>query len=172
EDYEIDYNFNLADVEQSLPGSVALRGLLNVQPKVDTLSYPGSPVTQGTSAGGTTPNPKGHATIFADYTLGNWSIDGQIHWFSGVYLNTLPTAPLYYASPRVPSFTTVDFTVSKNMNFDNGSNAQVYVSVQNIANANPPITTGSSGNPGYGIPVLAGESVMGRYFTIGLRGNL
>jgi outer membrane receptor protein involved in Fe transport len=49
---------------------------------------------------------------------------------------------------------------------------QVYFSVQNIGNANPPIVTGSSGNPGFGIPVPAGEDFMGRYFTMGVRGNL
>jgi iron complex outermembrane receptor protein len=173
EDYEIDYNFALGDIDQSLPGNISLRGLFNVQPKVDTQGYPGAPVTQGTSGGGTTPNNKGHATIFADYTLGNWSMDGQVHWFSGVYLNTLPTAPLIYASPRVPSFTTVDLTLSKHITFDDNSDATVYLSVQNTANTQPPITIGSAGNPGYLIPTLNGEtpSVMGRYFTIGLRGN-
>ena len=35
----------------------------------------------------------------------------------------------------------------------------------------PPDVTGSSGNPG-GISVPQGEDVMGRYFTIGVRGNL
>jgi outer membrane receptor protein involved in Fe transport len=49
---------------------------------------------------------------------------------------------------------------------------QLYFSVQNIGNQNPPIVSGSSGNPGAGIQTPAGEDVMGRYFTIGVRGSL
>ena len=171
-DYEISYNFQLADIDDSLPGGLNLRALLNVQPYVNTLAFPGSAVTRGTSAGGNTPNPKGHATFFADYTLGNWSVDVQWHWFSGVYKNTLPSSPQIYAEPRIPSFDTTDITIKKDFTFDNNSTAQLYFSVQNIANAVPPIATGNAGNPGSGIPVLAGEDVMGRYFTIGIRGNL
>ena len=74
--------------------------------------------------------------------------------------------------PRVPSFTTVDLNIGKKITLGNRSTMQVYFSVQNIANANPPIVTGSSGNPGFGIPVPVGEDIMGRYFTMGVRGNL
>lgn len=169
-DYEISYNFQLADIDESLPGGLNLRALLNVQPYVDTLAFPGASVTQGTSTG--SPNPKGHATFFADYTLGDWSVDVQWHWFSGVYKNTLPSNPLIYAVPRVPSFDTTDITIKKDFTFGSNSTAQLYFSVQNIANANPPIVTGNAGNPGSGIPVIAGEDYMGRYFTIGIRGNL
>ena len=165
EDYEIDYHFNMIDIDDSLPGGVSLRALLNVAPKIDNIQFPGANRTY-------TNNPKGHATIFADYTLDNWSVDIQWHWFSGTNKNQLAVNPQIYAEPRIGTFDTTDITVSKNINFDDGSNAQVYLSVQNIANANPPITTGSSGNPGFGIPVLAGEDYMGRYFTIGIRGNL
>jgi hypothetical protein len=47
-----------------------------------------------------------------------------------------------------------------------------YFNVQNAFSSVPPYTVGSSGNPGSifgGIP--QGEDVMGRYFTIGIRGN-
>ncbi|HKU53958.1 MAG TPA: TonB-dependent receptor [Rhizomicrobium sp.] len=171
-DYEIDYSFKLADIDESLPGDLSLRALLNVQPYVDTMAFPGAAVVQGTSAGDNTANPKGHATFFADYTLGDWSLGVQWHWFSGVYKNTLPSSPQIYAEPRVPSFDTTDITIKKDITFGNNSTAQVYISVQNVANAVPPITTGNSGNPGSGIPALDGEDIMGRYYTIGIRGNL
>ncbi len=165
EDYEIDYRFNLSDIDETMPGEVTLRALLNVAPKINGRAFPGAQITHTT-------NPKGHATVFAGYTMGNWSVDTQVNWFSGAWKNGLLETPQIYAQPRVPSFNTADITISKRITFDNNSNARVYLSVQNIANANPPINKGSSGNPGYGIPVLVGESVMGRYFTIGIRGNL
>ena len=165
EDYEIDYHFNMADLNDDWAGGVSLRALLNVSPKIDSMTFPGAQITHTT-------NPKGHAAIFADYTIGNWSIDGQVHWFSGLWKNGLLVTPQIFAEPRVPSFNTLDFTVSKNITFDNDSTAQVYLSVQNITNATPPIVTGSSGNPGYGIPSPAGEDIMGRYFTVGIRGAL
>jgi outer membrane receptor protein involved in Fe transport len=165
EDYEIDYHFNMAKIYGTLPGSVTLRGLLNISPKIDSIQFPGATKTY-------TNAPKGHATIFADYTVGNWSLSGQWHWFGGANKNTVAVNPLIYAEPRVPSFSTTDLTLTRTITFDNNSTMQVYLSVQNIANANPPITIGSSGNPGFGIPVIPGEDYMGRYFTIGLRGNL
>jgi hypothetical protein len=66
----------------------------------------------------------------------------------------------------------VDFTLSRQITFENGSVMSAYVNVQNAFAAVPPYTVGSSGNPGSifgGIP--QGEDVMGRYFTIGIRGN-
>jgi iron complex outermembrane receptor protein len=167
EDYEIDYSFDTADVLSDLAGVVNLRGLLNVAPVNTTSSFPGAPVTH-------TVNPKGHATVFADYTLGNWSVDAQWHWFSGGNNNgVFGPGQTFYAQPSYTDFSTVDFTLSKQITFDNGSVMSAYVNVQNAFAAVPPYTVGSSGNPGSifgGIP--QGEDVMGRYFTIGIRGNL
>jgi outer membrane receptor protein involved in Fe transport len=165
EDYEVDYQFKLADINETWPGEVILRAMLNVAPKIDSNTFPGSQITHTTS-------PKGHAAIFADYTIGNWSVNGQFHWFSDLYKNGLLVTPQIYAVPRVPSFNTVDMTITRKITFGNDSTAQVYLSVQNIGNANPPIVTGSSGNPGAGIPTPAGEDIMGRYFTLGMRGSL
>jgi hypothetical protein len=166
EDYEIDYRFNLADLVAAWPGAVSLRAMLNVAPKIDSNTFPGSQITHTT-------NPKGHAAVFADYTIGDWGFNGQFHWFSGLWKNgLLGSAAVIYAVPRVPSFNTVDINISRQVTLDNGSSMEAYFSVQNIANATPPIVTGSSGNPGAGIPTPAGEDIMGRYFTLGVRGNL
>lgn len=165
-DYEIDYNFKLSDIEESLPGMLNLRGLLNISPKINTVQFPGANRSYTT-------NPKGYATFIADYTVGDWSVDLLWHYFGEANKNGLSgTAAQVYAAPRVAGFDTTDITITKNFNFENDSTAQLYFSVQNIANNNPPITTGSSGNPGFGIPVIQGEDFMGRYFTVGIRGNL
>jgi outer membrane receptor protein involved in Fe transport len=165
EDYEVNYHFNLADIRDAWTGAVTLSALVNVAPKINSNAFPGAQTTHTT-------NPKGHAAFFADYVVGNWAINAQIQWFSGLWKNGLLATPQVFAQPRVPSFTTVDLNVSKRIQFESDSEMQLYFSVQNVGNQNPPIVTGSSGNPGAGIPVPAGETVMGRYFTIGVRGYL
>ncbi len=167
EDYEIDYGFDTADVAPWLAGMVNLRALLNVAPVNTTSSFVGGPLTY-------TNQPKGHATLFANYALGDWSVDAQWHWFSGgTNIQTIGAGATFYAQPYYTSFSTTDFTLTKRITFGDGAVMSAYFNVQNAFDDVPPYTVGSSGNPGSifgGIP--EGEDVMGRYFTIGVRGNL
>jgi iron complex outermembrane recepter protein len=166
EDYEIDYGFDTADVASYLAGVVNLRALLNVAPVNTTSSFIGAPLTY-------TNQPKGHATLFANYALGDWSVDAQWHWFSGgTNIQTYGAGQTFYAQPYYGSFSTTDFTLTKKITFDNGTVMSAYFNVQNAFDDVPPYTVGSSGNPGSifgGTP--QGEDIMGRYFTIGVRGN-
>ena len=172
QDYEIDYNFDMADIEDSLAGVVNLRGLVNVSPVLLSATFPGAPVQHGFGVGGTVPSQKGHANIIGDYTLGNWSVDASWHWFSGLTKNGVyGTGQTFYANNYVGSFSTMDFTLSKRITLDNGTSMNAFFNVQNAFNAIPPDVIGSSGNPG-GINTPIGEDLMGRYFIIGLRGNL
>jgi iron complex outermembrane receptor protein len=165
EDYEINYNFDMGDVASDLDGHVNLRGLLNVAPVNTTSNFPGAPIAH-------TINPKGHASLFGDYTLGNWSVNAQWHWFSGLNKNgVFGTGQTFYAVNRVPAFSTADFTLTKKITLDNGSALSAYFNVQNAFNSIPPDVAGSNGNPG-GIQTPAGEDLMGRYFIIGVRGAL
>jgi len=145
---------------------VNLRALLNVAPVNTISSFPGAPLKY-------TNQPKGHATLFADYTLGDWSVDAQWHWFSGgTNIQVYGPGQTFYAQPYYTSFSTMDFTLTKQITFGDTS-MSAYFNVQNAFDSIPPYTVGSSGNPGSifgGIP--QGEDVMGRYFTIGIRGNL
>jgi outer membrane receptor protein involved in Fe transport len=168
-DYEVNYSFNLADIEQSWPGQVSLRSMLTVAPVNNSMQFPGASVTRATI-------PRGRFSLFADYSLGDWTMSGQLQWFSGFDKNGIlpgqPAAQQIFAQPRVSSFSTMDLNIAKRIPFENGSEMELYFSVQNVGNQTPPIVTGSSGNPGAGIPTPPGEDVMGRYFTIGVRGSL
>jgi len=165
EDYEVDYGFNAGDLLSDLEGAVSLRALLNVAPVNTVSSFPGAPVSHTTQ-------PKGHATLFAGYTLGNWSVNAQWHWFSDLNKNgVFGTGQTFYAVNRVHSFSTTDFTLTRKITFENGSVMSAYFNVQNAFNSIPPDVAGSNSNPG-GINTPAGEDLMGRYFTIGVRGNL
>jgi iron complex outermembrane receptor protein len=174
EDYEIDYGFDTADVLSDLSGLVNLRALLNVAPVLNSATFPGAPIQHGYGVGTTTASQKGHATIMGSYTLGDWNVDAQWNWFSGLNNNgVFGPGQTYYAQDRVGSFSTTAFTLTKKITFDSGMVMSAYFNVQNAFDDVPPYTVGSSGNPGSifgGTP--PGEDVMGRYFTIGVRGNL
>ena len=172
EDYEVDYAFDTADIDNSLAGLVNLRAFVNVAPVLNSATFPGAPIQHGFGVGGTVPSQKGHATLMGTYTLGNWSVDGAWHWFSGLTKNGVyGTGQVFYAQNYVGSFSTMDFTLTKQITFDNGTVMSAYFNVQNAFNAIPPDVIGSSSNPG-GINTPIGEDLMGRYFLIGIRGNL
>jgi outer membrane receptor protein involved in Fe transport len=179
QDYEVNYGFNMEDLLTDVRGAVNLRALVNIQPVNSTSSFPGAPLTHTTLQ-------KGRVALFGSYTLDNWSANVNWQWFSGLNKNgVVPpcvtvTTPgptqgycqgmTFYAQNRVTDFNTVAFTIMKRFTLDNGASMQAYFNVQNLFNAIPPDVTGSSGNPG-GISTPAGEDLMGRYFTIGVRGN-
>jgi hypothetical protein len=145
--------------------------MVNVSPVLNSATFAGAPIQHGFGVGGTVPSQKGHANIIADYTLGNWSVDAAWHWYSGLTKNgVFGTGQTFYANNFVGSFSTMDFTLSKKIDFDTSS-VTAYLNVQNAFNAIPPDVIGSSGNPG-GINTPIGEDLMGRYFIIGIRGNL
>jgi hypothetical protein len=172
EDYEVDYGFKMADINDSLPGAVNLRGFVNVAPVLTSAPFAGAPLQYGFGVGGTTPSQKGHATLMGNYTIGNWSVDAAWHWYSGLTKNGVyGTGQVFYAQNYVGSFSTMDFTLTKQITFDNNTTMSAYFNVQNAFNAIPPDLIGSSSNPG-GINTPIGEDLMGRYFLIGIRGNL
>ena len=156
-DYEVDYGFNLAN------GSVTLRSLYSWQPYIKTTNLPGEEPTL-------TVMPTGRSTTFAQYTVGNWALNIQNNWLSSFSQQTL--ASQVYANPdRIASFDTVDATISRKIDFDKG-HANIYLSVQNLTNRQPPLYTFNTGGFAGGFyPAAYNESAMGRYFTIGIRGG-
>jgi iron complex outermembrane receptor protein len=161
-DMEIDYNFALSDVLETLPGSVSLRNMTTIQPYINTVSYPGAATTF-------TPMPKGRDTGFVTYNVNSWSLILQNTWLSGYSQKTLESQ--VYLNPRVHSFDTLDVTVNKEFDVEGGV-MNMYLTVQNVANTLEPLVP-SGANPGltYPTPTAFGSS-LGRYFTIGVRGNL
>lgn len=52
-----------------------------------------------------------------------------------------------------------------------GGSSSVYFSAQNVGDTNAPLEEANSSVPGLFYPTNTIYSVMGRYFTIGLKGN-
>jgi outer membrane receptor protein involved in Fe transport len=167
--FEMDYNFDWADVWSAIPGSVTLRHLMTYQPVLMNQNLPGTPFVW-------TPQPKTRMSTFINYTVGDWSLDVQNQWLSGWkkangYVNQ------NYLVPRITSYDAMDVTISRRFDMWGGSSS-AYFNVQNIGNTRAPLFPTNSTNPGLFYPTPGstgpgfGYSDVGRFFTIGLRGNL
>jgi hypothetical protein len=167
--FEVDYGFELGDVWSVLPGSVTLRDLITYQPVLETQNLPGTAYTWTTQ-------PKTRMTTFIGYSVGDWNVDVQNQWVSGMkkasgFVNQV------YASPRVSSYNVMDVTLARRFDMWGGSSS-LYFSVQNIGNTRAPLWPTNASNPGLFYPTSGSAgpgsfsySDVGRYFTIGLRGN-
>lgn len=164
-DAEVNYNFSVGS-----EGSISLRGLVGYQPQLTTVLAPGIEPQIGAGAAATQSTggvPKLRLTAFLSYSNPNFSIDIQERWRSSLKWD--PTRSLVFDIPDVPSvaYTDVNFTFFPGKNKDR----QVFFSVQNLFNKNPPpyLTAGTSGTPAFSFPATSGDDIIGRYFTAGVR---
>lgn len=161
-DIEIDYGFDVKDLLDWADGAVNIRNMLTIQPYINTVGFPGAPAAW-------TPMPKGRMTTSLAYTRGDWSINLQNNWLSGFDKRT--AAGQIYAASHLNSFDTLDVTLDRHFIMA-GADTDIYFSVQNIGNTQPPLYPTSSTNPGLYYPASSYESALGRYFTIGIKGAL
>jgi iron complex outermembrane receptor protein len=165
-DLELDYGFEPASIWDSLPGSINLRMLANIQPVRSALNFPGAPLTL-------TAISKGHVTSFVTYSLGDWEISLQDRWLSGFPRET--QFGQVYVNPRGKSINYVDINIDRKFAVDDVA-MDGYLSVQNIGNTRPPIVPTNQANPGIYFLGIQGANVnydvIGPYFTVGVRANL
>ncbi len=159
--FEVDYNFEWADVWDVIPGSMSLRHLINYTPVLETQNLPGT-VFQWTA------QPKTRMTTFISYEVGDWGFDIQNRWLSGWKKATLPGQ--VYTVPRITSNNVMDITINRRFDMWGGSSS-LYFNVQNIGNTRAPLQGANPSVPGLFYPSPTQYSDMGRYFTIGVKGN-
>ncbi|HVW73680.1 MAG TPA: hypothetical protein VHC39_08580 [Rhizomicrobium sp.] len=152
----------MSDLIAGVPGAVSLRNLTTFQPYITTINYPGT-------AASLTSMPKVRNTAFIGYNVGGWGLNIQDTWLSSFSRKTLEAQ--VYAQEFASSFNTLDITIDKQL-VANSNALDLYVSVQNVANAQPPLVPTTSSAPGLTYPVNNAENAMGRYFIIGVRGSL
>ena len=166
--FELDYSFDWADVWSAIPGSMTLRHLTTYQPVLETQNLPGTPYSW-------TSQPKVRMTSFINYSVGDWDLNIQNQWLSGVKKATGFVNQVYLA-PRISSYDAMDVTIERRFDLWGGSSS-LYFNVQNIGNTRAPLAPSNASNPGLFYPVPGstgpgfGYNDMGRYFTLGLRGN-
>jgi len=159
--FEADYNFDWADVWDAVPGSMSLRQLINYTPVLETQNLPGTAFQW-------TAQPKTRATTFVSYQVGDWGFDLQNRWLSGWKKATLPGQ--VFAKPRVTSNNVMDVTINRRFDMWGGSSS-LYFNIQNIGNTRAPLVGANPSVPGLFYPSPTQYSDVGRYFTIGLKGN-
>jgi iron complex outermembrane receptor protein len=161
--FEADYSFDWADVWSAIPGSVSLRHLVTYQPVLESQSIPGTAFTWSAQ-------PKTRMNSFISYSVGDWGIDLQNQWLSGMKKATGFTGQ-NYSAPRVSSYDVMDVSINRRFDMWGGSSS-LYFSVQNVGNTRAPLWPTNASNPGLFYPTAGFYSDVGRYFTIGLKGNL
>jgi len=172
-DVEIDYNWDMDDVFSGFPGTVSFRHLLTYQPVNQTQQLPGVFYSY-------TVQPKTRQTTFLNYEVGDWGLSLQNQWLSGMKKassdNSLNGNSQNYVSPRIGSWNVLDVSVDRKFDMMGGT-ADLYFTVNNIGNTRAPLWPNNASNPGLFYPVGGNLATnfwddMGRYFTIGIRGNL
>jgi outer membrane receptor protein involved in Fe transport len=167
-DIEADYHFDMADIQDKLPGSVDVRLLANIQPVNQSQQFTNAAFTHAVFS-------KGRFTAFVNYTLDDWSFGLQDRWISGFNRASQPT--IIFAQPEVSDSNYVDVNLERKFHVDDQTYS-AYVTVQNLFNTLAPLVPATTGAPGIYYPVASGQSggsgadIMGRYFTIGLRASL
>jgi hypothetical protein len=117
--------------------------------------------------------PKTRQTTFLNYQAGDWGLSLQNRWLSGFKKNNSPITAnsQNYAVPRITSYDVLDVTVDRKFDLW-GGDADMYLSVQNIGDTRAPLSPTNASNPGLFYPTMGFFDDMGRYFTVGIRGNL
>ena len=165
-DIEVDYNWDMDALIAGFPGSMNFRHLLSYQPVNTTVNIPGAAATWAVA-------PKTRQTTFLSYQAGDWGLSMQNQWLSGLKKNSSPTTATSqnYAAPRVGSYDVLDVTVDRKFGLW-GGDADLYLTITNIGNTRAPLIGGNSCCSGLFYPTYGFYDDMGRYFTLGLKGNL
>ncbi len=161
--FEADYSFDWSDVWSAIPGTMTLRHLVTYQPVLETQSIPGTSYSW-------TNQPKTRMTSFINYQVGDWGFNVQNQWLSGAKKAT-GFVNQNYVTPRLHSYNVMDVTVNRRFDLWGGSSS-LYFNVQNVGNTRAPLRGQNASVPGLFYPVIGPYSDMGRYFTIGLKGDL
>jgi len=86
----------------------------------------------------------------------------QDRWLGGFSKITSPGQ--VWVDPDVRPFNSADI----NVEYKVAKETTAYVTIQNVANAKPEIVP-LAGSIGLTFPVPAGQDIMGRYYTVGVR---
>jgi hypothetical protein len=159
-DLEANYGFSMDDLWSGTPGSVNLRQIMTYQPVFETQQLPGTPFTFG---GGS----KTRMTTFLNYQVGDWGFSVQNVWISGRKKTSNPA--IFYVVPRLHSMDTTDLTIERKVELWGGHSA-IYLNIQNVANTRAQLQGANASVPGLFYPGTGSD--VGRYFTLGIRGNL
>ena len=164
-DVEANYNFDLASLPGELPGRIALRGLVAYQPTLKTQTIASLPATNTAGISG---NSKTRVNLNVGYAVDNWNVSIAQRWQSSQYFSDPATN--VDLRGKIPAYYYTDLSVNYKMDVG-GHELSPFVTVENLFNKRPPISGSGNSVPGLTFPSPNGFDVIGRYFTVGLRGK-
>ena len=178
-DVEANYNFDAASIMSSVPGTISARSLVSYQPLLRTQIEPSIPYieyagiaiagTPGATSSGNAGNgfSKVRANVNLAYAYNDFNVEIVERIQSGVHV----TDPrLFYDSrPDISTYFYTDLSVSNDFDVG-GLKLTPFLAAQNLFDKRPPIIGASSLQAGV-FPTPVGYDVIGRYITIGLRGE-
>lgn len=172
-DVEANYGFDLSSISADVPGKLNIRALLSYQPTLKRQTLPSLPAQQSAGIVG---NPTGlpgiskvRATLNLDYTSGGLNVLVSERWQS----KQQPSDRSVNVDlrPDIPAYAYTDVSLNYKLKVG-GTTLNPFLTVENLFNKKPPIIGGQNNVPGLYFPTGTGFDVIGRYFTIGIRGNL
>jgi iron complex outermembrane recepter protein len=166
-DVEMSYNFDLAAIAASLPGTVNLRFLLTHQPTLISRDTPTSPALNEAGAVGLS---KTRIAGLIGYRNGPFTLNAQVRYSSEQERAEDPK--LVFADPPLPEKYFTDLYLGYTFE-PAGHDLETFLSVNNVFDTDPRVSPSTQrvGSPGTGLPVANGDDVLGRAYTIGFRFN-
>jgi len=145
----------------------SIRDLTEYQPMLKTISFPGAPVLNAANTGAL---PSFRTTFYIRYAWDDWSAQVTQKFRTGGKLNadrTIVYSPSYFPEPGLAMYT--NLTVNWTWKAAPVTPVQFYVSVQNLFNRSPSTIGGGGTVPGLFPGTFAGDDLIGRYYTTGMR---
>ena len=164
-DVEANYRLQLADVFASVPGDLSVRALLAYQPLLKSQTILSLPPTEQAGIGG---NSKLRANINLSYTNGGFGLSVAQRWQSKQYFSD-PRIN-FDLRGRIPAYMYTDISLSYRTEVG-GHEISPFMTIENLFNKRPPVAGGGNSVPGLFYPSVGGFDVIGRYFTVGVRGR-
>ena len=170
-DFEANYRLQLADVFADVPGDFAIRMIGTYQPVSKNKSTAGLPASESAGNAGFS---KLRINLNTAYSNGGFNLAitnrWQSHqWFSNPRDNFDIRGK--NGDGKIPQYVYTDVNISYRTEIG-GHEITPYLTIENLFNTRPPLA--GSGNAAIGLffPSASGFDVIGRYFTIGVRGRL
>jgi outer membrane receptor protein involved in Fe transport len=155
-------------------GDLSLRLLVAWEPSAEQTQYPGATPfnTAGTvGVAGTYPAiPKWKVAAFGQYDYQDFAVNALERVRSPLKTNVIPGFVSVESPVEMTAYT--DLTLSYTLR-SSWSKPQFFLAIENLFNKQPPIFGGAVANtvPGGTYPTTGGDDVIGRYFTLGVKGR-
>jgi outer membrane receptor protein involved in Fe transport len=165
-DVELGYNFDLASVDDSLPGNLAFRLIGTYQPVLKSQTVSTVPAVEQAGVAGLS---KVRMNLNAVYSTDRVKFALTQTWQSRQH----PSDPEVYADlrPIISPYMLTDLSFEYRLSAGNGE-VRPFVTIQNLFNRKPYMLGGSPSAPGLTYPSVVGQDIIGRYFTVGIRGKI